>query len=394
MNIRIIISGLGVGAVVVGFLVWLSNGASNDPSAQQAVLSQDQKTELAGIKVGVILPLSGPFASQGLSARSVMEFAIDQVNSSGGVEGRRIELMFRDGECRSEAAAAVTEKLASTDKVRIFIGGFCTEETIGMMPVIVKYDAFLTSPYSPGPLDSEKSPYFVSMYPSDALRVAALQNLAVNVRQIKKIAILESRGSGAQNFVGAFKEDFARFNGEVTSTVVDFQSSASLEGAIESLRSSNPGALYVHSDDPVEIERVFKSMRTRRWFVPLILSLNPAMSQDFVSRNTSSLEGSLVFDYQDSMDSDMQAQFIQSYIAKNANILPPSLYGAYVQFDTVFMLANAMNAVGEEPMALADWFRSIRGVVGLSGPIIIGLDGARAVQYLPAIFKKGAFKTL
>lgn len=394
MNMRLIFLGLCVGIIGIGGVVWVISGQSDNPSAQQALISQSQKPEPVPVKVGVILPLSGPLAFRGLSAQSIMQFAVDQVNASGGVEGQSIELMFRDGECRGEVAAEAVEKLASADGIRIFVGGFCTEETIGMMPAITKFKAFLVSPYSPGALDSEKSPLFVSMYPDDAARIAAFNNLAVNIRQIKKIAVLEPDNAGARDFTSALKADLGRFNGEVVSAPINFQSSASLESGLGNLRSSNPGALYIHTDNSVELDQAFKAMRARKWPIPIILSIMPMMNTDFVLRSASSLEGVLVFDYQDGMDSGIQTQFIRSYASKNQGDLPPSLYGAYVQFDTVFMLANAMNAVGEEPAAIADWFRSIRGIVGLSGPITIGSDGARLTNYIPAIFKKGVLKTL
>src|SRR6185369_9529416 len=48
------------------------------------------------IRIGVILPLSGPASLLGNDFRTGAEIAAAQLNRAGGVLGRQVELVFRD----------------------------------------------------------------------------------------------------------------------------------------------------------------------------------------------------------------------------------------------------------------------------------------------------------
>jgi ABC-type branched-subunit amino acid transport system substrate-binding protein len=48
------------------------------------------------IKLGMLLDLSGAFASSGKTSNAASQFAVDEINAAGGVCGRKIELVVRD----------------------------------------------------------------------------------------------------------------------------------------------------------------------------------------------------------------------------------------------------------------------------------------------------------
>jgi hypothetical protein len=50
------------------------------------------------IKIGVPLPLSGPYAHDGLIGKQSVIFATEDINSKGGVLGRKLELLYYDVE--------------------------------------------------------------------------------------------------------------------------------------------------------------------------------------------------------------------------------------------------------------------------------------------------------
>ena len=56
------------------------------------------------IKIGVVTPLSGTYAPIGQQVRWGLELATKEVNASGGIMGRQIELSFEDGEANRSVA--------------------------------------------------------------------------------------------------------------------------------------------------------------------------------------------------------------------------------------------------------------------------------------------------
>ena len=66
-----------------------------------------------GIKVGVLLPLSGKLAEFGKIEQRSFIMAARQINSAGGIHGMPVALVIRDTAGNPEAGKAAIEKLIS-----------------------------------------------------------------------------------------------------------------------------------------------------------------------------------------------------------------------------------------------------------------------------------------
>ena len=77
----------------------------------------------APIKVGALNPYSGPLALYGNEVTRGYELAVDRLNASGGVLGRKFELIRGDVTSPQQGIATV-EQLVTRDKVDIFVGTY------------------------------------------------------------------------------------------------------------------------------------------------------------------------------------------------------------------------------------------------------------------------------
>jgi branched-chain amino acid transport system substrate-binding protein len=89
------------------------------------------------IKLGAIMPLADITGDQGVKA---MKLAVKEINKAGGVLGRLVELIVVDDEMKPEKGAAAVEKLATVDKVDLFIGGMASGVHLGQIPILKKYE--------------------------------------------------------------------------------------------------------------------------------------------------------------------------------------------------------------------------------------------------------------
>lgn len=74
------------------------------------------------LKVGVMIPLSGPAGLFGPSSRDCATMAIEDVNAAGGVLGRKIEPVFADVGGPPADAVQAAQKLWRSEGVEVFIG--------------------------------------------------------------------------------------------------------------------------------------------------------------------------------------------------------------------------------------------------------------------------------
>src|SRR3954469_11602050 len=75
------------------------------------------------IKVGVITDQTGPLSFMGIANANVAKMVIDDINASGGLLGRRLDLHLEDSETTDSAAEAKATKLVQEDHVDVVFGG-------------------------------------------------------------------------------------------------------------------------------------------------------------------------------------------------------------------------------------------------------------------------------
>lgn len=74
------------------------------------------------IRIGFPTPLTGPYGAEAKDQVKSAELAIKLVNDKGGVAGRKVELLVRDGKLNGGEAATRTLELIEKDKVHAVVG--------------------------------------------------------------------------------------------------------------------------------------------------------------------------------------------------------------------------------------------------------------------------------
>ena len=96
------------------------------------------------IKIGVPTSLTGPWADLGNQVRRAVSFAVDEVNRSGGVNGRKIQVDYLDSEGKPDVARRQSEKLALQGN-KILLGLIASGEGLAIAPMVERWDALYIS---------------------------------------------------------------------------------------------------------------------------------------------------------------------------------------------------------------------------------------------------------
>lgn len=96
-----------------------STGSPDGSSDSQQQGSTDGDT----IRIGTILSVTGPAGYLGDKMRQGAELAVEEINASGGINGKKIEWFFYDSAFDSAKAVSQTRRLIYDDKVHAIVGG-------------------------------------------------------------------------------------------------------------------------------------------------------------------------------------------------------------------------------------------------------------------------------
>ncbi|EJJ27599.1 ABC transporter substrate-binding protein [Rhizobium sp. CF142] len=194
------------------------------------------------VKIGVILPMTGPFASTGrqveAGARAYMAINGDTV------AGKKIELVLRDDAGTADQTRRIAQELVVNDGVKMLVGFGLTPLAMGVAPVLnqAKVPAIITSATTSAIM--KQSPYFVRTSmggPQSAVPVAtwAVQN---NLKRV--VTLVTDYGPGIDIEKG-FTDQFKKEGGTVVEALRVPLQNPDFAPFLQRVRDAKPDALFV-----------------------------------------------------------------------------------------------------------------------------------------------------
>lgn len=95
-------------------------GAEPDPSQQ-------------ALRIGVIVEATGPYASLGVAGRNGMQLAVEQANANGGINGRQVELLYRNDVSSPESTQQGMRELIAAN-VEVILGPMTSRTAMQLIP--------------------------------------------------------------------------------------------------------------------------------------------------------------------------------------------------------------------------------------------------------------------
>ena len=110
-------------------------------SATAIVLASQPGQAQEPIRIGVLLPVTGPFAKNGIENWEAMQIARDMINERGGLNGRKVEYVQGDA-TNPNAAISETERIITKDGIKITTGSFASPLAIAVSQAAERHGVF------------------------------------------------------------------------------------------------------------------------------------------------------------------------------------------------------------------------------------------------------------
>ncbi len=209
------------------------------------------------IKIGVVLPLSGKLAETGADLKQGIEFAVDQINSQGGLKnlgGAKIKLVYGDSAGDPKTGAAEAERLITQEHVVALLGSYQSSVTKTVSEVAERYHVPMVNPDSTSPTLTERGyKWFFRTTPHDGVFAAQHVDFVKWLNEkynagIKKIAIIHEDTEWGTGTANAWQKDFSDAGFEIVK-VVSYHAATvtSLDSEVASLKAANPDMVLVAS---------------------------------------------------------------------------------------------------------------------------------------------------
>lgn len=301
------------------------------------------------IKIGVMAPLSSPAsADMGKSIVGGAQVYLQDINATGGILGRKVELVIRDDQANPETGVAVARELIEKEKVAAVVGIANTGVVMqaakvmqaGKVPLIISAStgAVIGRTFMPPAIPES---YVFRTSASDDLQAAAILDETVKRRQFKRIALLHDESPYGVSGRDSIKNEFAKHQLEPVFVGSFPVGGSDYDGLLEQLKSSGAQALILYglATDTGEIVKRMDKQAIKM----AIIGPWPLTQRSFLSTAGRSADGvRAVATFIENDLSSSKGQFARSYRSLNNTDAIPSAVAAAQTYDALRLLSLAM----------------------------------------------------
>ena len=281
------------------------------------------------IRIGVVTPLTGTYAGIGEQVKWGLNLAAKEINASGGVMGRQIELIYEDEEANPSVAVQKAEKLFQTSKVDFLTGTVNSGSTLAVGQVAERNNKLMATTVSfADSITGERcSPNVFRVNARAGMQSAALAAWVASTKPGAKVFYLGPDYDMGRSTVAAFKSAAegkgAKSVGELFAPL-DNKDYSPFFGQI---RSGKPNVIYtsVAGNDTVRLFSQMSEFGVSR-NVQIVGASGTVTGQNLAAIGKAA-EGFVTGSgYSTMIDSPENKKFVAAFKAENKS--DPDLYGA------------------------------------------------------------------
>ena len=300
------------------------------------------------IKIGVTGPFTGGSSSMGVSMRDGVRLAVEEINKSGGVLGRQLQVVERDDEAKNERGVQIAQELINKEKVTATVGYINTGVALASqrffqeakIPVMnnVATGSVITTQFKDQPEN-----YIFRNSANDSIQAPMIVEEAITRRGFKKVAIL----ADSTNYGQLGREDLekALTAKGITPVAVEKFNIKDVDMTAQLLKAKEAGAdaVLTYGIGP-ELAQIANGMTKLGWKVPMVGSWTLSMANYIDNAGPGGEGARMPQTFIQEGSTPKRKAFIDAYLKtfkpKNNRIDSP--VSAAQGYDSIFLLTAAI----------------------------------------------------
>jgi len=324
------------------------------------------------IRIGWYGALTGPTATFGVATRDGVLFAAEQINASGGLLGRQIEIISEDDQGKPEESAQVVSKLITSDEVVAIIGQNTSGNSLAAAPIAQANKTPMMAPSSTNPDVTKKGDYIFRACFTDPLQGKALADFArTTLGHIRVASFIDIKTDYSVGLAKVFEERLVELGGAVILKQSYSAGDNDFRAQLTAIRASKPQAIFIpgYYTDAGQIAIQARELGMNMpliggdgWESPKLIEIGGVALNGSFYAATVSLA---------SPDPAVQ-KFVQEWKAKK-QVDPEGLNA--LGYDSLMLLAEAIRKANSvDGTQMRDQLAKIANFPGASGTITFGPD--------------------
>ena len=321
------------------------------------------------VKIGEVNPMTGAIGRYGMTCHQGIQLAIDQANSSGGVLGKKIDLLTEDNQSQPGQTSTIVRKFVAQDKVIAIIGDLTSSATLEGGPIAQAAKIPMVTPLATNPKVTEIGDYIFRICFIDEFQGRVMARFALENLKSKKAGILtDTKQDYSVGLSGFFKGAFVNGSGEVVREQSYSSGDTDFRAQLTSIKAAGPDVVFLPGYYP-EVGIILKEARQLGITVPFLGC--EAWDSPTLMQVAGKAADGCYFSNQFSADDPNPAvrEFTKVYRDRFGSL--PDNFAA-LGYDAANVVLDAINrAKSTDSIALRDAIARTKDFPGVSGHITI-----------------------
>lgn len=342
------------------------------------------------IKIGGIGPLTGSASTYGNSVKEGASLLIKEINDAGGINGKKIELIFEDDGATPDGAMQAFNKLVDKDGVSAILGGVTSGATLAIAKNSTERQIPMITPTGTEPsITNEGGEYMFRGCFIDSFQGEILAKYTIDNLNKKTAAVLYNAGSDYSiGIAKAYKETLEKNGGTVVEYLSYNDGDTDFKAQLTKIKGSNPDVIVL--PDYYNVVGLIAKQARDISITSQLLGGDGWESEELASIGGDSVDGALYINHYYSGDtSPIVKNFVDSY-KKEYNKEPDAF--AALAYDSAKILVEAIkNANSTDGATIKDELaktevESVTGKISfneersaIKGAVVIKLEGGNKV---------------
>jgi branched-chain amino acid transport system substrate-binding protein len=349
------------------------------------------------IPIGFFAPITGPAAADGMSAKNAVELGLKEVNDTGGIRGKKVELIIYDDRLKAEEAVAIANRLIEKDKVIGVVSGSYSGPTRVTAPIFQKAGIPMVAGYAVHPdvtwdpkLKKPNNFCFRNGFLGE-IEGAAAAEFAVKNLKAKRISIIFMDNDFGRAISSGFAERAEKLGAAIlTKQMYKYPGENDFRPFLTRIKEGNPDLIFAagYYNEAASIVRQAKELVIGSQ----ILGEEGFDSPKFLEIAGPAAEGVIIAT---NLDRDDPRPLVQNFLknyrkayGEDADMVGASSYDAFM------ILVKAIEKAGTDPKAIQKALLETKDYNGLTGKISRFVQGEVVKPVQIQVVKDGKFRRL
>ena len=358
------------------------------------------------IRMGYLPALTGPSSSTGIGINRGTELAVKEINAAGGIDGRQIELIVRDTQSEPTKAVNGAAELAHSEKVNVVFGPLNSGESLAVVPLLAKANMPQVHPCWVDSLtDPKKYPMCFRNAPTNQQIGAAANRYVLEVLKQKKVAVISDTTGYGTASVAAYVPMLKAKGAEIVYQGNVDAANPDLTPEILRMRNAGAEAIMPWSVNAGFLSRIINTRGQMKWDVPIVGQTTLGSGQtaallekpEYWAKVYPNNFRPVCFNGDNKL-TERTTAFVDKLRSKKVDMSDTLLWWIGVGYDTPYLIAEAIKAVGTEQEKMVDYLNKMKTFAGVYGDISFtpdrhdGYPDEEVVMVEANSLKDGAFK--